>query len=243
MQGAPIDRFSGGRPSALYKLNRMVEVANLSPLGGSGLIAHTSINNVGRTSKLMLNQLLPQLIRGSAIKIYVVISNATGAGVYNCYVQKLLNEEWGDIQGAAKLSDKDTTPTIVEVLNLYENDPAAAQHNLSVGDMLAAWKMNDDTGVSRLVGIPLISTGAGNYTAYVAEDAPPRNYIKCFLNCNRTVPIAWATPYSWLLDDTTTGDDDSIYKCTTPYTAADDTTKPGVAGQETVWGAYWVRVL
>ena len=79
-------------------------------------------------------------------------------------------------------------------------------------------------------------------TACVAEYAPPRNQVICFIGCNRTVPIAWASPQSWLLDDTTIGADTCVYKCTTPYNTSDDTTKPGVGGQETVWGAYWVKV-
>jgi hypothetical protein len=188
----------------------------------------------------MLNQLLPQLIRDSAIKIYVVISNATGAGVYNCYVQKLQSSEWAETGGVQRFTDKDDPPTSVEVLNLFES--YADSWSLEAQDLIAAWKMTDGTGVSRLVGIPLISTGAGNYTAYVAEDAPPRNYIKCFLDFDGTVAIAWATPTDWEIDDAVVGDDNVVYQCTSPYSATDDTTKPGVVGQETVWGAYWVRV-
>jgi hypothetical protein len=81
--------------------------------------------------------------------------------------------------------------------------------------------------------------GTGISIAYVAEDAPASDHIKCFLDYDGTDPYAWVTPTDWELNDTTTGDDTKIYRCKLPYTATNDTTKPGVLGQETVWGVYW----
>jgi hypothetical protein len=125
-------------------------------------------------------------VAGSAIKIYKVVSNATGDGVYNCYEQKLLNAEWEDVGGAAKFDDKDASPVSVEVLNLQENSPAAAaQHNLSAGDTLSAWKMTDDDGTSRIVGIPLAGS-IGTHIAYVKTTPGAVTEVDCYLDVDAT---------------------------------------------------------
>ena len=124
-------------------------------------------------------------IAGTAIKIFEVQSEATGDGVYNCYEQALLDAQWDSVSGETKLDDKDESPTSVEVLNLDENNPMAGQHNLSEGDILAAWKMTDDEGTSRWVGLPAVSGGAVRI-AYCKTAAHAATSIDCYLDTDGT---------------------------------------------------------
>jgi hypothetical protein len=90
------------------------------------------------------------------IKVFEVQSNGTGDGVYTCRQEKILQAEWDDTTGADHFAEKSTDE--YDVLNLAEHDPGSAgQHDLFAGDMLAVWRMLDDTGVKRFVGVPLSS--------------------------------------------------------------------------------------
>jgi hypothetical protein len=74
-----------------------------------------------------------------------------------------------------------TSPT-VEILNLAEAEPAAGQHNLAVGDYLAAWPEDDDGSVSRLVGLPCAGgNGSEVRRAKTQEIAGAHTYISCKL--------------------------------------------------------------
>jgi hypothetical protein len=75
-----------------------------------------------------------------------VVSDAAGAGVYNCYIQKLDATNWGN--ASAVLANKDTVS--VEVLNMAED--AATSHSLKAGYYIRCWIMTDDEGHSRYVG-------------------------------------------------------------------------------------------
>jgi hypothetical protein len=96
---------------------------------------------------------------GTDIRIFEVQSNDTGDGIYNCREEELLSEKWDATNGDAKTAEKDTTS--YEILNLFEHDPDAAQHDLSAGDFLIAWQMTDDDGDKKWVGIPLVAAGGG----------------------------------------------------------------------------------
>lgn len=92
------------------------------------------------------------------IKIFEVQSVATGDGVYNCYEQTLDATDWDDYDGDDKFDDKDTTS--VEVLNLFESDPAANYTpGIGKGARLSCWQWSDDEGNKRWVGVPLLGDG------------------------------------------------------------------------------------
>lgn len=86
-------------------------------------------------------------------KMFVVQSEGTGDGIYNCYEQKLLNAEWSDTAGDSKFANKNTTS--VEVLNLGEYAPHGTYvAALIAGDLLMSWQLIDNVGIIRWVGAP-----------------------------------------------------------------------------------------
>ncbi len=85
-------------------------------------------------------------VRHAKMFIARVVSDAAGAGVYNCYIQKLDATNWGG--ASAVLINKNTDS--VAVLNMAED--AATSHNLDADDYILCWKMTDDEGNSRYVG-------------------------------------------------------------------------------------------
>lgn len=111
---------------------------------------------------------------GVDIYIFEVQSNATGDGVYVCRREKLLSAKWSAQDGSDKFAE--LSEDEYEVLNLLEYDPEAAQHNLSAGDEIAAWRMTDDGSNSRWVGIALVLTGEV-YGAVTTEGAGSDNTI------------------------------------------------------------------
>lgn len=121
-----------------------------------------------------------------SMHIFEVQSEAAGDGIYNCYEQLLDATEWADTAGDPKFDDKNTTS--VEVLNLAEFDPEADYTAmLSAGDMLAAWRMTDDEGNKRWVGIPLVETTKGAvHIAYCKNDAGAASTITCYLDADET---------------------------------------------------------
>lgn len=91
---------------------------------------------------------------GAEMFIAKVVSDAAGAGVYNCYIQKLDATNWGNSSAVSINKNTDS----VAVLNMAED--AATSHNLDAGDYILCWKMTDDEGNSRYVGNEII----GRYT-------------------------------------------------------------------------------
>ena len=87
---------------------------------------------------------------GSKMFIAKVVSDAAGAGVYNCYIQKLDATNWGN--ASAVIINKNTDS--VEVLNMAED--AVASHYLDAGNYILCWKMTDDEGNSRYVGYEIL---------------------------------------------------------------------------------------
>lgn len=118
---------------------------------------------------------------GTNIKIFKVHSLATGDGIYNCYEQVIVDADWNNTGGAAKIWDKDEEPVAVEVLNLDEYNPNAGQHNLIEGDVIVACYKVDDAGVGRWVGLPAIS-GGGIHKAYCKTNALESSTIVCYLD-------------------------------------------------------------
>jgi hypothetical protein len=84
---------------------------------------------------------------GGEIFIAKVVSDATGGGYYNCHLQSLDATDW-DTTTADQLDD---TGGNVIVLNLVEI--GSNVHNLVVGRLILCWKMKDDEGNDRYVGI------------------------------------------------------------------------------------------
>jgi hypothetical protein len=122
----------------------------------------------------------------TGIKIFKVQSAATGDGVYNCNEQKLDSTEWNDTAGDDKFDDKDTTEE--EVLNLLENNTEATyKEALAKYDKIKAWKMTDDEGTSRWVGVPLV--GAMVRRARTTQAAPSDTKITANLYDNTGAEI------------------------------------------------------
>lgn len=96
------------------------------------------------------------------IRVFKVISNATGDGVYNCYEQQIIDGEWTDTDGTDRFQNKDTTPVLVEVLNLNEADvePDYARAMVA-GDLMAAFESTDSAGNTRWLGIFINELGVG----------------------------------------------------------------------------------
>ena len=86
---------------------------------------------------------------GVDIRLFRVVSEATGDGIYNCYEQTLDATEWADTDGDSKFDDKDAVS--VEVLNIAES--GEDNHALSASDILVAWKMTDDESNIRWIGL------------------------------------------------------------------------------------------
>jgi hypothetical protein len=75
----------------------------------------------------------------------------------------------------------------VEILNLAGFDPVAGQHNLAVGDMLAAWSIDDDESNSRLVGLPCAGGGgSGIRKAFVKTTPGAVKTVTCYLDIDVT---------------------------------------------------------
>lgn len=79
-----------------------------------------------------------------------------------------------------------------------------------------------------------IEAGTGIYTAYVAEDAPQSNRVRCFLTYDGTDPGVWSEK-AYIVGDVVTGDDTKIYRCILAHTGS-AANKP-ITG--TAWAACW----
>jgi len=129
-----------------------------------------------RRRNISAGGMLPQ----AAGKIFEIQSAAAGDGVYNCYEQTLDATEWTDTAGDDKFDDKNTDS--VEVLNLLENDPVSDYTpGLGKYDRLQAWRMYDDEGNHRWVGIPLVNSVR---QVKATEAAPAATNITCNLQLN-----------------------------------------------------------
>jgi len=131
----------------------------------------------------------PPVSKSEESKIFDVqhVATAGGDGIYDCYEQTLDATEWDDTDGTTKFDDKDSVE--VEVLNLYEYDPEVTYvAQLVAGDLLKAWKMTDDEGTSRWVGIPLAKSGTKGifHKSYCKAAAGASTNITCFLDVDTT---------------------------------------------------------
>ena len=98
---------------------------------------------------------------GADIKVFRVVTEDTGDGIYNCYEQTLDATEWDDTAGDNKFDDKDSIN--VEVLNLAEFNPEAIYvAHLAANDLISAWEQTDDEGTARWIGVPFRSGMHGN---------------------------------------------------------------------------------
>lgn len=119
-------------------------------------------------------------------KVFVVVSAATGDGVYNCYEQTLDATDWDDTAGNDKFDHKNTDS--IEVFNLLENDPIADYSPaLTVGDAIKAWQWIDDEGNKRWAGIPLVTNPVRR--AITTQAAPALAHITANLYNHAGVEI------------------------------------------------------
>ncbi|KKM01567.1 hypothetical protein LCGC14_1793140 [marine sediment metagenome] len=120
------------------------------------------------------------------MKIFRVVSEATGDGVYTCYEQTLDASYWDDTSGLRKVNDKNIDG--IEVLNLAEYDPEATYvAHLEEGDRMAAWKMTDDEANTRWIGLGFRRANADRpRLAFCKADAGAGATIVCYLDTDAT---------------------------------------------------------
>lgn len=122
------------------------------------------IRKVDRFSRIAQAERLfsPQIIQktkavrhpGGRRIIFEVQDKATGDGIYKCYEQKLVGDNWDNITGADKFANKNTV--FIEVLNLQENNPVSDYTPaLFKYDKIEAWQIKDDKGEFRWIGNPI----------------------------------------------------------------------------------------
>ena len=92
---------------------------------------------------------------GSDKYIAKVDSDATGGGYYNCHLQTLDATHWNTTSASVLSNASEST---VVVMNLAEID-GVDTHELEQNDRMMVWKVNDDEGNSRYVGIPCQKMG------------------------------------------------------------------------------------
>lgn len=146
--------------------------------GGKGIDVITGIAGVSIIGR--------EIPTSKQLRIFEVQSAAAGDGIYNCYRQTLDATEWDDVTGVDKFDDFDAN--LIEVLNLRENDPVAAYTPaLALYDRLICWKMIDDEGGGRWIGVPIVQ---GPRPAKTTADAGGGLTIVCNLILNNGVEAA-----------------------------------------------------
>lgn len=123
-----------------------------------------------------------------SMHIFVVVTQTNGQGVYNCARRVVLEENWDNTAGAAKIGVLGGDS--FEVLNLQEYDPVADsadeyEPELKDGDLIAAFRVRDDRLVPRWVGFPLAPHNRVRL-AYCKTDAPAGDTITCYLDVDET---------------------------------------------------------
>jgi hypothetical protein len=184
-----IARFKKGPRHAVDHLNEMVDQINLNAqvIGGGAIQSlQTMQGRVNFASIEQINPRIPKRRGGSNFKVFRVVSEATGDGVYNCYEQTLDATEWVDTSGDPKFDDKNTDS--IEVLNLAEFDPEATYvAHLATSDLLLAWPMADDEGNSRYIGVPFRKDNADRpRVAYVKTAPGATTTVTCYLDTDGT---------------------------------------------------------
>ncbi len=120
------------------------------------------------------------------IKVFRVVSEATGDSVYNCFEQRLRDNTWENTFGDKKFQDK--SPAVeAEVLNIAEFDPESIYTaHLKVLDYLVSWQKLDDDGNLRWVGLPFRAGAHGdlNRIVYCRNSAGGGTTIQCYLDSN-----------------------------------------------------------
>lgn len=122
----------------------------------------------------------------STLKLFVVQSEATGDGIYNCYEQLLDATDWLDETGNPKVDN--LNEDAIEVLNLAEYDPESTYiAQLTVGDLIIAWQKRDDENTLRWIGVPFRQANADRTRiAYCIGNAPAGTTIACRLDDSAT---------------------------------------------------------
>lgn len=92
----------------------------------------------------------PRLMAAAAGSLYIakVVSDATGGGYYNCYLQTLDATYWNT---NTTILQNPTPLESVIVLNLAEVG-ATDVWNLAANDLIICWKAADDEGNIRYIG-------------------------------------------------------------------------------------------
>jgi hypothetical protein len=168
----------------------IVEILNLAESGGAGtaLVVEDRLAAWQRTddegTKRWVGipfEITAGETSSAGVKIYEIVSNATGSGVYNCKKQKIIDTNW---EGSAVDHFEDDGTGTTEILNLYENYSTESSHNLSVADRLAVWQINNDaianiasidrasgTVIATLESVDDFETGKSVIIADVADDS------------------------------------------------------------------------
>jgi len=151
-----MEKFTTGNLDVVDRLNRLIDaVDSLERMTGDEFIQVRRASG-GISISLDRSRLGPIKF---TVKIFEVQDRdgITGDGLYNCYEQTLLSEEWADVTGADRFDNVDTTGVVV--FNLEESDCLADYEDCALveKDLIKAWPMTDDGGTVRWVGKPLHS--------------------------------------------------------------------------------------
>lgn len=175
------------KPFSQYEKGDRVSASDLNARGDLLSKIARSLNANGiMDSTGFLTRSPTTTTKGITLKLFRVLTEADGDGIYNCWAQTLDATDWTDASGARKLDDKDDI--YVEVFNLAEFGPEATYvAHLVVGDRIVAWKMTDDESISRWVGIPIKRYNSDRpRMAYCKDDAGASNKIDCYLDTDAT---------------------------------------------------------
>ncbi|MDD4916150.1 MAG: hypothetical protein PHW13_14085, partial [Methylococcales bacterium] len=93
---------------------------------------------------------MPRSVAGELL-IAKVVSDATGGGYYNCYLQTIDATYWGTDTSA--LTNAEAIPVSIVVLNLAE--VGSSVHDLAANDLIVCWVKTDDEGNSRYEGLEI----------------------------------------------------------------------------------------
>jgi hypothetical protein len=237
---SPIKHFTGGKAGSLHKLNRMADATNTSSLGGNGIIAHNTFSGIGRTSRILLNQLIKRLPRGatsgSQIRTAYCAENAPESDQIRCFLDYDGTDPVTWTARAFLAGETVTGDGDGEVYRCTTAHTGATSTRPATGTSWATyWALIIQIDVVCLIH------GGGNL-----EDANPHilTVQKSSAYVTGTLPVLmWSTwtPRVYITGEIVTGDDagETAYYCLASYDATTDTTESTRPTSGASYSTHW----